>query len=588
MSSLTTIFAFMPRLLLEGSAGEYVRSLAQVVTTLLLASWLLSMTVTPAMCAWFMRIPTRPEGGEPAKEDFSGPMHRVYRPILDLALRSRLPFIIVVLLLLIGAVRLLGNVPTEFFPLGDRNQLLVYLDFEAGTDIRVVEPRVRRLTRWLADREVNPEISSHVAYIGSGGPRFFLALSPIDPDPHRAFVVITTETTEDVGPLVARINHYIDAQMPAARADAKRMWFGSAEPGLIEVRLIGTNADSLVALAAKITKAFHAVPGTVGVKHDWENKILKLIVDVDQVRARRAGVSSKDVAEALEATFAGISVSDYRDGDRVLPIILRGDDDIRNSLSGLQQVQVYAATTNSFVQLAQVADIKAAWQFGRVKRRDQERTLTIQARNPGLPAPELLRAIAPTFDALDLPAGYRVEIGGEIEDQAEANSNLFGLIPLALGGIVVLLVGQFNSFRKGGIVLATIPLILVGGVLGLVIMGAPFSFMVILGLFSLAGILINNGIVLIDRIEIEEKAGREPLDAVVTACLARLRPILMTTLTTVLGLIPLILFGGALFYGMASVIAFGLVVATVFTLGFVPVAYTLLYRIPTNRAVGAG
>ena len=376
--------------------------------------------------------------------------------------------------------------------------------------------------------------------------------------------------------------------MPAARADAKRMWFGSAEPGLIEVRLIGTNADSLVALAAKITKAFHAVPGTVGVKHDWENKILKLIVDVDQVRARRAGVSSKDVAEALEATFAGISVSDYRDGDRVLPIILRGDDDIRNSLSGLQQVQVYAATTNSFVQLAQVADIKAAWQFGRVKRRDQERTLTIQARNPGLPAPELLRAIAPTFDALDLPAGYRVEIGGEIEDQAEANSNLFGLIPLALGGIVVLLVGQFNSFRKGGIVLATIPLILVGGVLGLVIMGAPFSFMVILGLFSLAGILINNGIVLIDRIEIEEKAGREPLDAVVTACLARLRPILMTTLTTVLGLIPLILFGGALFYGMASVIAFGLVVATVFTLGFVPVAYTLLYRIPTNRAVGAG
>ena len=320
-------------------------------------------------------------------------------------------------------------------------------------------------------------------------PRFFLALSPIDPDPHRAFVVITTETTEDAGPLVARINHYIDAQMPAARADAKRMWFGSAEPRLIEVRLIGANADSLVALAAQITEAFHAVPGTVGVKHDWENKILKLIVDVDQVRARRAGVSSKDVAEALEATFAGISVSDYRDGDRVLPIILRGDDDIRTSLSGLQQVQVYAATTNSFVQLAQVADIKAAWQFGRVKRRDQERTLTIQARNPGLPAPELLRAIAPTFDALDLPAGYRVEIGGEIEDQAEANSNLFGLIPLALGGIVVLLVGQFNSFRKGGIVLATIPLILVGGVLGLVIMGAPFSFMVILGLFSRRGFL---------------------------------------------------------------------------------------------------
>ncbi len=146
------------------------------------------------------------------------------------------------------------------------------------------------------------------------------------------------------------------------------------------------------------------------------------------------------------------------------------------------------------------------------------------------------------------------------------------------------MVGQFNSFRKGFIVLATIPLILIGGVLGLIIMNAPNGFMVMLGFFSLAGILINNGIVLIDRIQTEEQAGREPLDAVITACLARLRPILMTTLTTVLGLVPLILFGGALFYGMASVIAFGLVVGTLFTLGFVPVLYTLVFRIPTREA----
>jgi multidrug efflux pump subunit AcrB len=188
------------------------------------------------------------------------------------------------------------------------------------------------------------------------------------------------------------------------------------------------------------------------------------------------------------------------------------------------------------------------------------------------------------LNALDLPVGHRWEIGGEIEDQQEANERLFDILPIALGGIVILLVGQFNSFRKGGIILATIPLILIGGTLGLIIMGAPYGFMVLLGFFSLAGILINNGIVLIDRIQIEEQAGREPLDAVVTACLARLRPILLTTLTTVLGLVPLIVFGGALFYGMASVIAFGLVVGTVLTLGFVPALYTLLYRIPTREA----
>ena len=190
----------------------------------------------------------------------------------------------------------------------------------------------------------------------------------------------------------------------------------------------------------------------------------------------------------------------------------------------------------------------------------------------------------PAIDALNLPAGYRYEIAGEIEEQAEANEKLFGLLPLSLSGIVILLVGQFNSLRKGGIIIATIPLILIGGTLGLIIMGAPYGFMVLLGFFSLAGILINNGIVLIDRIDIEQAAGRAPLEAITAACFARLRPILMTTLTTVLGLVPLILFGGALFYGMACVIAFGLIVATVLTLGFVPALYALLFKVDTSGA----
>ncbi len=478
--------------------------------------------------------------------------------------------------------------PTEFFPLGERSQFLVYLDFEAGTDIRAVNPRVRQLTGWLADKDASPEITSHVAYVGGGGPRFFLSLSPVDPDPHRAFVLINTARAEDVAPLIDRVNLYLDSNLPAARSDAKRMWSGGTEPGLIQIRLTGPDEDILEAAASSVTDAFHAVLGTVGIKHDWENKVLKLIVDVDQIRARRAGVTSTDIATALGATFAGFTVSDYREGDTILPIVVRGDESLRNSLSGLQRVQIYSPTNRSFVQLAQVAEVRGEWQFGRIKRRNQERTLTVEARNPNVPSPVLLAQVMPTLEALDLPAGYRWELGGELEDQAESNEKLFGLLPLALAGIVVLLVGQFNSFRKGGIVLLTIPLILIGAVLGLVVMRAAFGFMVLLGLFSLAGILINNGIVLIDRIEIERANGREPLDAaVITACFARLRPILMTTLTTVVGLIPLILFGGALFYGMASVIAFGLIIATVFTLGFVPVLYTLLYGIRTETAASA-
>ncbi|MEH6495956.1 MAG: efflux RND transporter permease subunit, partial [Pseudomonas marincola] len=195
----------------------------------------------------------------------------------------------------------------------------------------------------------------------------------------------------------------------------------------------------------------------------------------------------------------------------------------------------------------------------------------------------LMDKMTPALESLNLPAGYKWEVGGEVEDQAEANSKLFAMLPLALAAIIILIIGQFNSIRRGAIVIATIPLMMIGGVMGLVIMGAPYGFMVLLGFFSLAGILINNGIVLIDRIETERAAGLEPLEAIWSACHARLRPIIMTMLTTVLGLIPLILFGGALFYGMASVIAFGLIIATVITLGFVPVMYTLLFRVPTDK-----
>ncbi len=580
-SSLTTIFAFLPMLLTEGSAGEYVKSLAQVVAILLLASWFLSMTVTPAMCAWFLKVAAKPDGEADngvSEDSFSGPIYAGYTTLLRLMLRARLIVVGGMILLLFGSIQLLGTVKTEFFPLGDRNQLLVYLDFEAGTDIRETQQEVRRLTAWLSDEEINPEIKSNVAYVGFGGPRFFLSLSPVDPDPQRAFAMINLRSVDDVETVMHRVNTFLDSSIPGARADAKRMWFGSTEPGIVKIRLVGPNSNTLYGEAEKLVDAFLGVPGAVGVKQDWENRVLKLVVDIDQTRANRAGVTSQDVAGSLNAVFTGATVTDYREGDRVIPVIVRGEEDIRFSLAGLQDVRMYSAVLNEYVTLGQVASVRAEWQFARIKRLDQQRTITIEGRHPTLTSPQLLDTLRPTLDGLDLPVGHRWEVGGEIEDQSEANEDLFGLLPIAFGGIVILLVGQFNSIRKGGIIIASIPLILIGGTAGLLIMNAPYGFMVLLGFFSLAGILINNGIVLIDRIQTEEASGRDLGDAIVVACLSRLRPILMTTLTTVLGLVPLILFGGALFYGMASVIAFGLIVGTVLTLGFVPVLYSLLFQ----------
>ncbi len=583
-SSLTTIFAFVPMMLVPGGAGEYIRSLAQVVIVLLLVSWILSMTVTPAMCAWFMEANEKKPLKEPT---YRGVGYWVYRRILSTFLRRRILFMGLLGGALIVSINALGKVEKEFFPLGDRNEFLVYIDFEAGTDIRETQSEVRKLTAWLSDAETNPEVLSNISYVGFGGPRFFLSLTPFDPDPHRAFVLVRTKTLDDVGVVIDRTNTFIDDTLPTASADAKRMWFGATEPGSLKIRLSGPSSDALVRAGGELVDALRAIPGATGVRHDWENRVLKVVVEVDQTRAQRAGVTSSDIASALNTTFSGLALTDFREGDETLSVILRGTEDIRMALGGLSRIQVFSASSQSYVSLGQVANGKAEWILSRIVRRNQRRTLTVEARHPDMTAAELLETIDGPLKALDLPTDHTVEVGGEIEDQGRANSDLFAFMPYALAGILILLVAQFNSFRSGGIIVATIPLILVGGVLGLIVMQGKYGFMVLLGFFSLAGILINNGIVLIDRIQYERTAGREALDAIATACLARLRPILITTATTVLGLIPLIISGGALFYSMACVIAFGLVIATLVTLGFVPALYSLLYGVPIQRAPNA-
>jgi multidrug efflux pump subunit AcrB len=217
--------------------------------------------------------------------------------------------------------------------------------------------------------------------------------------------------------------------------------------------------------------------------------------------------------------------------------------------------------------------------LSRIKRFNQERTITVSAKNQTLTTIDYLNKLRPTLAALELPQGYRWELGGELEKSAEAQGNLFKNMPVCFALILALLVWQFRSFRRPAIILLTIPLTLIGAVIGLLVMQAEFGFMVILGFLSLAGIIINNGIVLVDRIDTERANGKAPYEAIVAASLARFRPILMTTMTTILGLLPLIVTVDPLFFGMAVVIAFGLFVGTVFTLGVVPVLYALFFGV---------
>jgi len=576
-SSLTTVAAFMPLTLIAGAAGEYVGTLGTVVILLLLSSWVLSMTVTPALCAWFLKVKQK---NEPASDlttaDFKGPVYRLYKGLIGLLLSFRRSFLAVVVLILVASVATLSQIPNAFFPTSERNQFLIYMDLEAGADIRETETVARRLAGWLSDSEINPEITSNVAYVGEGGPRFYLALSPMKPAPNRAFFLVNVESHRQIPELLSRTNAYIDSSLPEAVADAKAMWFGPSETGRVEFRIVGEDADAIFHAAMEVEAAYRTLPGATGVSIDWENRVLELDLQIDQERARRAGVSSAAVASSLHSAFNGLEVTTIREGRFEVPVVVRGQDVARETLAAVEGALVWSDRDQDFVRLGEIADGGPRWVFPRIERRNLERVVTVGGRSTRLGAREIVVGMEEVIEGLNLPYGARVEIGGEPEDQAKAQRRLYSNFPLALGIIALLLVAQFNSVRRGGIILMTIPLVLIGAVLGLVVMQADFGFMVLLGLVSLAGIVINNGIVLIDRIVEEEKKGKQQVEAIMVACLSRLRPILMTTLTTALGLIPLILFGGALFYGMASAIAFGLLVGTVLTLGVVPVLYSLV------------
>ncbi len=577
-STLTTIFAFMPIALAIGSVGEYTLSLGQVVILVLFGSWFMSMYMTPTLSYWFMR--PRTDAGAVGTDPYGSAFYRAYRGFLETLLRQRTLCIAVVIASFVGAGFAARFIVKEFFPANDRNQYLVYLELAAGAHIDETTRIVQSLNDWLADRTVNPEVTGNVAYVGSGGPRFFLSLSPINPDPHVAFMLVETQSNREVPELVERTRGYIDSHFPEARGKVKAMWFGPTEAGLVEVRISGPDEDVLMAKADQLMAAFRAIPGTIEIEQDWQNRVLVTEVIVDQARARRAGVTSADIAAALSAFVSGGKITEYREGDAVIPIVLRGTEDERTQLSSLFDIDVYSSADGSHVPLRQIADIASDWKPYRINRRNLERTVTIQAKHLHLKAGQLVDAVMPAIEGLDLPAGYRWEMGGELESSETAQRNLLANFPLAGFLIIALLVWQFNSYRRAGIILLTIPMAFAGSIIGLLAMGVPFGFMSLLGLISLAGIITNNGIVLIDNIETQRRAGLAPYDAIIAASLSRFRPILITTLTTIPGLLPLIIWQDPLFYSLAVVIASGLLIGTLLTLGVAPVMYSLFLRVP--------
>lgn len=294
-------------------------------------------------------------------------------------------------------------------------------------------------------------------------------------------------------------------------------------------------------------------------------------------------MTNQDIAVSLQTFLRGFETTDYREVDRIIPITLRSIEADRKNIDNLETLNVYSQTTGKSVPLTQVADIDVVWEYPMIARRDRLKTITVEcATDTGVTATDITNQLGPWLENEEKswPLGYKWEFGGEKDTSGKAQRSISAQLPMAGLIILLLLVGQFNSIRSAAIILLTIPLALIGVFLGLFIFKSPFSFFAILGVIALAGIVINNAIVLIDRIRIEmEDNGLEPAQAVIASAQKRLRPILLTTCTTVSGLIPLYLGGGPMWEPMAVTIMCGLLFATVLTLGFVPVLYSLFFRV---------
>ncbi len=583
ISSLTTAAAFLPIYLSESSVGEYTGLLFTVVGITLLISWLLAITVTPGLCARFLRPPKESQGPESR-------LSRLYGSALDAALRRRYFTLALALAAFVGSLQLWQFVPAVFFPPQDSPFFMASFNLPPGANIEATQEVTARVDQFIAReleaREGAEGVTSWTTFIGETPPPFKLGYAPSPSLGGYSELMVHTSSVAAVEPLMDRLTRFAAAEFPDVQTHIRKLSNGPPVDKPVQIRISSDNRERAFEVAAQVEEKLADVPGLRNIDNDWGPRVKKLSVTVDEPRAQRASVTNEDVAQALRSFLTGTQATLYREQKDSIPVLLRSTGTDRRNLDRVRNLTVFSKRGTS-VPLSQVADISLAWEPSAILRRNRYQTVTVRADLEGsVTALSAFAAIEPwleeTSRSWDL--GTRWEFGGEYESSVKANQAIGEKVPIGALVIVLLLVAQFNSLRKTAIVLSTIVLALIGVVLGLIAMGSTFGFMTLLGVVSLAGIVINNAIVLLDRIQLEIEEGRHPFEAVRAAAKQRVRPILLTTATTIASLIPLYLSGGAMWEPMAVAIMFGLAFSTVLTLLIVPALYCVAYRVPMPEA----
>ncbi|MBG6243668.1 MFS transporter [Candidatus Symbiopectobacterium sp. 'North America'] len=586
-ATIIAVLAFAPIGLSNDSTGEYCNSLFQLLLISLMLSWFTALTLTPAFTKWaFEKQKMAPQNpNEPVKNPYDGWLFRVYRSLLGKLLNQRALTLTLLAGLLVAAVVGFGSVRQSFFPPSNTPIFFVDLWLPYSTDIAYTEKIAAEIEKHINEQ---PSVDNTMVTVGQGALRFMLTYNAQRQYANYAQILVRTDALNQIPPLIRDVEAYVRDNYPAVKGQAKRIMFGPSNNSSIEARFIGNDPTILRSLAATAEQIASANPDSDGVMHDWQESSKVIRPQFSDYLGRELGVDKREIDSALRMSFGGINVGLYRDGTRLMLIVLRTPDAERLNADRLNDVMIWSQARQAFIPIDNVVNrFTTEWEDPLIMRRDRMRTLTVQAdpsSQSGETSAELLGRIKSAIDEIALPHGYRLEWGGDYQSTKEAQERLLTSLPIVFIVMFIITVLMFSSVKHAIAIWLTVPLALIGVTVGFLLTGIPFGFMALIGLLSLSGMLIRNGIVLVEEIGLQREQ-KNLRDATIDESTSRLRPILLTAFTTVLGLAPLL--SDAFFQSMAVVIMFGLGFATVLKLLVLPVIYSCMNRDEKTASVAS-
>jgi len=561
---------FVPIGFARSSAGEYTFSIFAVVSIAVLASWLVAVIFIPLLGVAFLAKPTSAQPTEPSA------VLRVFRRVLLVAMRNR--WITILLTIACFGLALVGSryIPRQFFPSSDRLELLVDLRLPQNASIYASSDASAKLDGILKE---DPDAERWSTYVGRGAIRFYLPLNVELPNDFFSQFVVIAKDIAARERLRGKLERALAEDFPGAVTRTVPLELGPPVGWPVQYRVSGPDVNEVRDIALRLAQVVSSDSRARRVNFDWMEPGRKVRIRVDQDQARLLGLSSQSIAAVLNTVMTGAPVTEVRDWIYLIDVLIRATDEQRVSLETLRNLQ-FALPSGRTVPLGQFATLEFEREFPLIWRRDGVPTLTVQADVTQGASPEgVVAALAPAVATLQatLPRSYHIAVGGTVEESAQSQASVFAVVPLMLFIIVTVLMMQLHSFSRLFLVLSVVPMGLIGIVVTLLIFQKPLGFVAILGILALLGMIARNAVILIDQIENERSEGKPIWDAVVEAATSRFRPIMLTAISTVLGMIPI---APTIFWGpMAYAIMGGLLVATLLTLLFLPALYVAWFRV---------